>query len=144
MSHSEIRPRQLLTQHPGDSDVCGPRSQVERPREVNSILGTATLPLSALHPKEIPRTQLSWTSGVCLELRQENDREAGVWGPRTVLSQRLAPLCGGWNVLSSLSPSILYSLLLLLGWKEMLHLHKRRQRGRASEFASGKSTDSRR
>eukprot|EP00069_Balaena_mysticetus_P001589 bmy_15391T0 len=28
------------------------------------------------------------------------------------------------------------------GWKEMLHLHKKRQRGRASEFTSEKSTDS--
>ena len=87
------------------------------------------------------------------------DREAEIWGGRKNspishlsagsgnsegVSQCLAPLSRGWNGLSSLRPLILYSILLLLGWKEMLHLHKKRQRGRASEFTSEKSTDSQR
>lgn len=36
------------------------------------------------------------------------------------------------------------SIFFLLGWKETLHLHKEKQRGRAWESISEKSTDSRR
>lgn len=50
----------------------------------------------------------------------------------------------GGNVRSSVYPLMAYSILLLLGWKEMPHSHKKRQRGHASESISEKSTGSQR
>lgn len=41
----------------------------------------------------------------------------------------------------SSTPSDPFFYYFPLGWKEMLHLHKKRQRGRASEFISEKNTD---
>lgn len=48
----------ILNRHSGDSDVRGPKSYLEQHLEVNHTLGITTLPLSGLHPKEIPRTKL--------------------------------------------------------------------------------------
>lgn len=48
----------VLTRSPGDSDVCGPKFYLERPCEVNEVLGKTTVPSPGLHPKEIPRTNL--------------------------------------------------------------------------------------
>ena len=56
-------------------------------------------------------------------------------------SEGLAPVRRGQNALSFLHPLILSSALFLLGWKEMLHLPTKKQRGRASEFISEKNTD---
>ena len=106
------------------------------------------LPLPRCITERFPGPTCLWeVRSVLSRERAIPDGEADAWGCRKTLrgcGPVSAPLSRGLEQPVVSGPLIIYHLLSLSGWKETLHLHRKRPRGRASEFTSEKSTDSQR